>query len=91
MDNAGKVAWDYIDENPALEGFEPRNVSGVSCEDWNTEAFLARVDASTVAHCLAAGANVSARDETGATPRHKAAGHSKVPAVVGALLDAGPG
>ena len=88
-DNAGKVAQDYIEENPALEGFEPRNLSGVSCDEWNTEAFFARADTATVTDCLDAGANVSARDDTGATPLHKAAGHSEVPGVVGALLDAG--
>ena len=88
-DNAGKVAWDYLEENPALEGFEPQVVTEVSCEDWNTEAFFARVDASTVADCLNAGASVGARDETGATPLHVAAEHTEIPAVVTALLNAG--
>ena len=88
-DDAGKVAWDYIEENPALEGFAPGAVSGVSCEDWNTEEYFARVDAAAVSRCIDDGASVGARDEVGATPLHRAGAHSKSVAVVSALVDAG--
>ena len=57
--------------------------------NWNTGAFFARVDGATVSRCLDDGANVHARDGTGATPLHTAAGHSQEAAVVSALLSAG--
>ena len=63
--------------------------AGASCDNWNTGAFFARADGATVSRCLDDGANVHARDETGATPLHTAAGHSREAAVVGALLSAG--
>ena len=60
-----------------------------SCDNWNTGAFFARADGATITRCLDDGANVHARDETGATPLHTAAGHSQEAAVVRALLSAG--
>ena len=63
--------------------------STVSCGDWNTSEFFARADAAMVSRCLEEGANAGARDETGATPLHRAAGHSSDPEVVTALMDAG--
>ena len=63
--------------------------AGASCDDWNTGVFFVRADGATVSGCLDDGANVHARDETGATPLHTAAGHSKVVAVVSTLLSAG--
>ena len=60
-----------------------------SCESWNTAAFFALADGAAVSGCLDDGANVHARDETGATPLHTAAGHSEDAAVVGTLLSAG--
>ncbi len=64
-------------------------VAAVSCEDWNTEVFFQRAGAADVSRCLKAGADVTARDENGWTPLHKAAGDSTTPAIVTALLKAG--
>ena len=87
-DEAGKTPWDYVKENPALKVFHPR-LAKVSCEDWNTASFFERANAADVSRCLKAGAKVSTRDESAATPLHVAASRSEVPAVVQALLDAG--
>ena len=46
-------------------------------------------DVAAVALLLEAGADPNARDVSGWTPLHKAAGFNANPAVVGALLDAG--
>ena len=64
-------------------------VSTVSCEEWNSNEFFARADTATVVRCLNDGANVGARDERGATPLHKAAEHSAIPALISALVKAG--
>ena len=59
------------------------------CEAWNTEGFFETATAEDVVACLAAGADVVARDEPGHTPLHWAAWSSMEPAVLDALLSAG--
>ena len=59
------------------------------CEQWNTEEFFETATSATVTACLAAGANVAARDDDLNTPLHWAASRSNAPAVIDALLAAG--
>ena len=87
-DNTGRTPWDYLKENPVLKEFDPQNLES-SCEDWNTASFFGRANAADVGRCLEAGANVSARDETGATPLHLAAKHGKSATVMAALVKSG--
>lgn len=59
------------------------------CADWNTESFFEGATAADVSRCVAAGADVEARDDDDRTPLHNAAFDSESPSVVKALLDAG--
>ena len=61
----------------------------VDCEAWNTEEFFETATAADVVACLAAGADVAARDEAGHTPLHWAAWGSKRPAAIEALVTGG--
>ena len=60
-----------------------------SCEQWNTQEFFESVRAADVSACLAAGADVAARDDDGLTPLHWAASSSEDAAVIEALLAGG--
>ena len=59
------------------------------CADWNTESFFEGATVADVSRCVAAGADVEARDDDDRTPLHNAAFDSESPSVVKALLDAG--
>ena len=61
----------------------------LSCGQWNTEEFFETATAKDVTACLADGADVGARDESGITPLHWAAVGNQNPAVIQALLAAG--
>ena len=60
-----------------------------SCDEWNTEEFFRSASVEDVTVCLAAGADVHARDESDFTPLHWAAYANQDLAVVEALLAAG--
>ena len=60
-------------------------LSGPTCDEWNTEVFFEAATVENVTACLEAGANVAARDEDKITPLHWASD----PAVVEALLAGG--
>ena len=55
---------------------------------WNTSEFFERATAEDVAHCLASGADVEARDKYGFSPLHFAACRGS-PDAIAALLAAG--
>ena len=61
----------------------------VKCDGWNTEEFFETATVDVVTACLAAGADVAARDDDGFTPLHRAALSSEHPTVIEALLVAG--
>ncbi len=64
--------------------------SGVSCLNWGTEEFFARVTVEEISRCLLDGSvKVNARLEDGSTPLQWAAAYSDTPEVVKALLAAG--
>ena len=56
--------------------------------DWADQAFWKQADLAQVDRCIAAGADLEARDENGETPLHHAVGGG-TPEAVAALLAAG--
>ena len=67
----------------------PGAQSAPPCEQWNTREFFETATVEDVTACLAAGADVDARDERDVTPLHWAAVANQDPAVIEALLAAG--
>ena len=63
--------------------------SAPDCEEWNTPEFFETATVDDVTACLAAGADVAARNENGGTPLYIAARNNENPAVIEALLVAG--
>jgi ankyrin repeat protein len=59
------------------------------CADWIKHDFFETASVDEVAACLAAGADINARDSVGSTPLHGAAKYSKTPVVIEVLLAAG--
>ncbi|MDE0528569.1 MAG: ankyrin repeat domain-containing protein [Truepera sp.] len=64
-------------------------VWAADCGEWNTREFFEAVTVAEVQDCLAAGAEVNARNWRGRTPLHLAAVSNDNPAVTTALLAAG--
>ena len=60
-----------------------------SCSFWNTRGFFKESTVREVASCLAAGAEVMARNEHGFTPLHSAAAFNASPDVIAALVGHG--
>ena len=60
-----------------------------NCDEWNTPEYFATATAEDVTACLAAGADIAARDGGGTTPLHWAALRTEAPAVIQTLLGAG--
>ena len=60
-----------------------------NCEEWNTGEFFETATVEDVTACLAAGADVAARDGLGYTPLHLAAELNGNPAVIEVLLKGG--
>ncbi|MDE0408823.1 MAG: ankyrin repeat domain-containing protein [Alphaproteobacteria bacterium] len=67
----------------------PATAASTACEGWNKKAFFKAATALDVSNCLAAGADLRARDENGMTPLHWAARFIENPEVVSALVTAG--
>ena len=61
----------------------------VNCDEWNTREFFETATAESLNACLAAGADVAARDDERATPLHWAAWSSQDVSVLSVLLAAG--
>ena len=64
-------------------------MTAASCAAWNTQEFFETATVEDVTACLAAGADVAARNENDNTPLHWAAQFNENPAVIEALLAAG--
>ena len=64
-------------------------VAGVSCAEWNTQAYFETATVEDVTACLDAGADPAATNDAGVTPLHWAAWSNESPAVIQALLVAG--
>lgn len=61
----------------------------VSCVNWNTREFFERAGVEDISRCLNTGSKVTAKNKSGWTPLHIAAGWNKTPAVVTFLIKAG--
>ena len=66
-----------------------RPAHAAECGGWNTGEFFKTATPVRVRACLAAGADLKARDENGLTPLHWAARSTKTPAVLTTLVAAG--
>lgn len=67
-----------------------RIYSGNQIYYWNSKSFYEKATPKDITNCLEAGADLGARlDAEESTPLHLAARHSKDPAVIKALLNAG--
>ena len=76
----------------ALAGFGPDAAGEMAqkpCVGWNTESFFESATAADVSRCVAAGADMGARDDDDRTPLHLAAANSESLPVVRALPEAG--
>ena len=74
----------------------PPNVAGMTeaqaapdCGKWNTKEYFKAATVESVTACLAAGADLMARDFVKRIPLHKAAEYNDNPAVIEALIKAG--
>ena len=72
-----------------LGPFWGRPAYAAECAGWNTAEFFKTAAPERVQACLAAGADLTARDEYGRTPLHWAARATTTPAVITALVTAG--
>ena len=61
----------------------------VDCKKWNTKKFFRKATVEDVTACLAAGADLEARDKDKGTPLHRAAQSNENPAVIETLLKGG--
>ena len=61
----------------------------VACKGWETEGYFKETTSEAVSACLATGIDLEARNDSGRTPLHRAAAHTKNPAVIEALAKAG--
>ena len=57
-------------------------VWAAECRDWSTSEFFTAASAEEVARCLSAGSDVNAKDGSGYTPLHWAAGGDDTPAIL---------
>ncbi|MDE0332325.1 MAG: ankyrin repeat domain-containing protein [Nitrospinae bacterium] len=82
---AGLCLWLAV-----VTGAPPAVAAGVSCDDWNTQAFFEGADANDIARCVKGGADPVSRSVfSGDAPLHNAAAYSTSPAVIEALVRAG--
>ena len=61
----------------------------VRCKGWETEGYFGQATNEAVSACLGTGVDLKTRDDSGRTALHRAATHTKNPAVVEALIEGG--
>ena len=61
----------------------------VRCKGWETEGYFKEATNEAVLACLGTGIDLETRNDSGRTALHRAAGHTKYPAVIEALVKAG--
>jgi len=91
----GRFPADLAEDNPKVKDHnifraleKARNAARPDCSLWNSRGFLENTTAADVRRCLAAGAEVNARDRSGRTPLHMAAAYGTA-ATVAAFIEAG--
>ena len=100
-DLRGNTPWDYASDREELQDSDvyqrlseaqalAADLESLSpCAEWTAREFFESATLAEVRGCLTAGADLGARDKSGATPLHLAAWYSDDPAVVTTLVDAG--
>ena len=61
----------------------------VRCKGWETEGYFGQATNEAVSNCLGTGVDLTTRDDSGRTALHRAATHTKNPAVIEALIKSG--
>ena len=72
-----------------VAGLPPPAAAAESCRDWNKKKFFKSATVDEVRACLNAGEDPNKPDTQGLTALHRAAGKTRDPAVIEALMDAG--
>ena len=88
-DDVGETPWELFRGRADFARLVRLTPLNLSCSEWNTSEFFEQAGPDDVARCLEAGADLEARDDSGATPLHLAARNSEPPTVIAALLEAG--
>ncbi len=82
-----QAAMDFGDDSSTSASQD--GVAGMSCAEWNTQAYFETATVEDVTACLDAGADPAATNDAGVTPLHWAAFRNPNPAVIEALIAAG--
>ena len=82
-----QAAMDFGDDSSTSASQD--GVAGMSCAEWNTQAYFETATVEDVTACLDAGADPAATNDAGVTPLHWAAFRNPNPAAIEALIAAG--
>ena len=85
LKNAGREGRHYVEALKLMNKVQ----AVVRCKGWETEGYFKEPTNAAVLACLGTGIDLETRYDSGRTALHRAAAHTKDPAVIEALLNAG--